>query len=125
MGIPPDSGFSRNALEEKGENWWIESTSEKIQKAAKSLMDKEESVRWHATRGKNPIQFTMLPHLLNIIRQNFVVFEPFVSDIDWAASIFEIVERSRNVIMHSGELSKRDVARLGTAFRDWNSQVAT
>lgn len=33
------------------------------------------------------------------------------------------IERSRNVIMHSGELSARDVERIGINIRDWISQV--
>jgi hypothetical protein len=33
------------------------------------------------------------------------------------------MERSRNVIMHSGELPKGDIERLGTNLRDWMRQT--
>ncbi|MFN4016327.1 MAG: Swt1 family HEPN domain-containing protein [Reyranella sp.] len=117
--------ISRTLLEDKGEDWWATSVSEKIRAQAKQRMDEEEKVRWHSQRGQDPINFTMLPNLLNIIRQNFTQFEPFIHDIDWAAQIFDAIERSRNVIMHSGMLSRRDVARVGSLINDWSRQVST
>ena len=38
-------------------------------------------------------------------------------------SLKKTLERSRNVIMHSGQLSKKDIERIGTNIRDWISQV--
>lgn len=43
--------------------------------------------------------------------------------IDWARQIIQTIERSRNVIMHSGELGRKDIERIGTNIRDWISQV--
>ncbi|HBI19807.1 MAG TPA: hypothetical protein DDY79_10970 [Brevundimonas sp.] len=114
---------SATLLESKGANWWAECVSEKIRSAAEKRLEEEKKVRWHVQRGEDPIQFTMLPNLLNIIRQNEECFEPFIPDLDWAASIFDVIEKSRNVIMHSGQLSRRDVARLGTHLRDWSTQI--
>ena len=37
--------------------------------------------------------------------------------------IFTTLEKSRNVIMHSGELGERDIERIGINIRDWISQV--
>jgi hypothetical protein len=62
-------------LEERGENWWVDCVSKKIRDAADGRKDEEEIVKWHTARGGDPIQYTMLPNLLNIIRQNFDVFE--------------------------------------------------
>ena len=114
---------SDTLLENKGANWWTDCVSEKIRNAAEQRLTEERKVRWHVQRGDGPLDFTMLPNLLNIIRQNIDCFEPFIHDIEWAASIFEVIEKSRNVIMHSGRLSRRDVARLGTHIRDWSAQV--
>ena len=61
--------------------------------------------------------------LVNIIRNNWQVFEPHIKSIEWAANIFDAVERSRNVIMHSGALEKGDIERLGVFIRDWVKQV--
>jgi hypothetical protein len=111
-------------LEGLGEDWWNAGVSEKIRKAAEGRMDEERKIRWHVQRGDDPIRFTMMPNLANIIAQNFELFEPYLHNVDWVRSIFETVDRSRNVIMHSGTLSDRDVARLGSLVRDWNSQVS-
>lgn len=116
--------ISRTLLEEVGENWWQECVSINIRNTTASRMEQEEKVKWHSQRGNDPIQYTMLPNLLNIIRQNFEHFEPFVHNLDWAANIFDIVERSRNVTMHSGTLGDRDIARIGSLLRDWYSQVS-
>lgn len=110
-------------LEEVGEEWWTTCVSEKIQGQVKSRMDDEEKIRWHTPRGTDPINFAMLPNLLNIVRQNHIHFVALIPDIEWAANVFEVVERSRNVIMHSGQINRRDMARLGTFIRDWSAQV--
>lgn len=114
----------RTLLEEVGESWWVDSVPRGVRESAEKRQKDEEKTRWHAQRGEDPIAFTMLPNLLAIIRNNFAIFEPAISNIDWAQSIFDTVERSRNVIMHSGNLDKRDIARLGSAIRDWNAQVS-
>lgn len=116
--------ISKTLLEDVGEDWWERCVSEKIRQAASNRKEEEEKVRWHAQRGADPIQYTMLPNLLNILRQNYTNFEPFIHNIDWAANIFDSMERSRNVIMHSGYLSQRDIARVGSLLADWNKQVA-
>jgi len=113
---------SSTLKEEVGEDWWNACVPEKIRQQAASRMEEEEKIRWHTPRGNEPINFTMLPNLLNIIRQNHERF-PIIPNIDWAANTFEVIERSRNVIMHSGRISKRDMARLGTFIRDWAAQV--
>ena len=58
-----------------------------------------------------------------IIQQNFEYFEDHIISIEWAKQIFSTLERSRNVIMHSGELSTRDIERIGMNIRDWINQV--
>lgn len=55
--------------------------------------------------------------------QNYDLFEVHIVSIDWARQIFQTIERSRNVIMHSGELGRRDIERIGTNIRDWINQV--
>jgi hypothetical protein len=110
--------IAKTLLDSIGADWWSKAVSDKIRSAAKIRMDDEAKTRWHAQRGGDPIDFTMLPNLMSIIRQNHPLFEPFIPNLEWAANIFESIERSRNVIMHSGTLDQRDVARLGTFLRD-------
>lgn len=115
---------TRVLLEAEGEDWWEKCVSDRIKTDSKRRMEAEQQVRWHVQRGQNPINFTMLPNLANIIANNNDRFEAYLPDIEWVKSVFEVVERSRNVIMHSGVLSDRDMARLGSLIRDWNSQVS-
>ncbi|QNM83899.1 hypothetical protein H8M03_06215 [Sphingomonas sabuli] len=107
-----------------GEDWWETKVPTPVKNDAKQRLENEEKVRWHVKRGSDPLNYTMLGQLLSIILNNFDAFEPFLHDKDWAKSIFDTVEKSRNVIMHSGMLSERDMARIGSFIKDWNAQVA-
>jgi hypothetical protein len=116
--------IARVLIEALGADWWESSVPDRVRTAAKGRMEAEEKVRWHVQRGEDPINYTMLPNLVNIIENNFSYFEPYLHNMAWVKSVFEVVERSRNVIMHSGSLSERDMARLGSLIRDWNAQVS-
>lgn len=114
----------KTALMEKyKEEWWKKGVSESIRKKAESRMQEEKKIKWHTQRGDEPLNYTDLGHLGNVINNNIDVFEPFVQNVPWATSIFKVVERSRNVIMHSGVLGKEDIDRLGINIRDWIKQV--
>jgi Swt1-like HEPN len=110
-------------LESRGENWWIACVSEKIRERAEKRREDEQKVKWHTQRSTDPIGYTTMADLVNIIRNNWQVFEPHIKSIDWVANVFDSIERSRNVIMHSGVLEKGDIERLGVFIRDWVKQV--
>lgn len=116
---------SRKLLENKGENWWIECVSEKIRTKADSRRIEESKVRWHTPRGDSIMNYTEFGDLLSIIRStdNWTYFEPHINSIEWADQIIRTLERSRNVIMHSGELVNQDIERIGMYIRDWLNQV--
>lgn len=54
---------------------------------------------------------------------NIDLFKVHIDNIDWAKQIIETLEKSRNVIMHSGELAPTDIERVGMFIRDWINQV--
>jgi hypothetical protein len=112
-------------LEQAGEKWWETCVPQGIRKRAESRRAEEERIKWHGQRGDSPINYTELGDLGNIIRNNWPHFEAQIPSIEWASSIFDVIERSRNVIMHSGQLSLEDVARVGINIRDWVKQVGT
>ena len=58
-----------------------------------------------------------------MIEQNWPRFEPYMLSVPWVHNIFDTLERSRNVIMHSGSLEDEDVGRIGIHIRDWVKQV--
>lgn len=110
-------------IENKGENWWEESVSDKIRSKAESRKREEEKIRWHTPRGDSLINYVEFGDLASIISQNLELFEDHIVSIEWVRQIFNTLERSRNVIMHSGELGKRDIERIGIHIRDWINQV--
>ena len=110
-------------LEKEGEDWWTRCVSDKIQARAETKRKDEERIKWHTQRGADPIYYSLMGDLVSIIRQNWTHFEPHLKSVDWTASIIDILERSRNVIMHSGSLEQTDIDRIGIFIRDWVKQV--
>jgi hypothetical protein len=115
--------ISKVLLDTFGDEWWDKGVSDKIRRFAEGRRDEEVKTRWHGTRSENLLGYTELNHLVNIMTINWESFEPYVRRLDWATSIFSGIERSRNVIMHSGVLDIEDVERLGIYVRDWIKQV--
>lgn len=106
-----------------GDDWWETAVSSSIQRSCKVRQEEEEKHRFHTQRGDSPIMYTDLKNLANIIRANGEHFADFLPSAEWASAIFDAIERSRNVIMHSGRLDAEDVARIGVNLRDWVKQV--
>ena len=59
------------------------------------------------------INYVDFADLANIMGQNYDLFEVHIVSLEWAKQIFTTLEKSRNVIMHSGELGERDIERIG------------
>jgi uncharacterized Rossmann fold enzyme len=114
---------SKVLLDAHGDNWWQTKVSDKIRKFAESRREDEEKTKWHGFRGDSLLSYTELGQLANLIQQNWPDFEPYIRRLEWASSIFSSLERSRNVIMHSGILDIEDIERVGIHMRDWIKQV--
>mgnify|MGYP006194174053 CR=1 FL=1 len=109
--------------EQVGANWWEVCVSEKIRTRAQQKIEEEDKIRWHVQRGASPINYTLMSDLVSILRQNWVHFEPHIPTIEWASGLMDVIERSRNVIMLSGMLTRTDIERVGIYIRDWIKQV--
>lgn len=108
-----------------GDDWWTKGVSAKIQKFVEQRQKDEEKAKWHGNRGSDPLDYTEMGNLTDIIQQNWSLFEAHIPRVDWASAIFGSIERSRNVIMHSGHLSIEDAERVGMNIRDWTRQVGS
>lgn len=115
--------IAKTLSETEGENWWEKCVSDNIRKRAESRRKEEEKIKWHQQRGDRLLNYTEMGDLNNIIQQNWDKFEDYLISLDWARQIINTLERSRNVIMHGGELGDRDIERVGTNIRDWINQV--
>jgi hypothetical protein len=69
------------------------------------------------------LAYAQLGDLASIIQNNSDAFKDFIPSIEWAREIFRTLERSRNVIMHGGQLKMGDVERVAMNIRDWLLQV--
>jgi len=113
-------------IDEKGADWWNSpAISSDIRANAERKMNEEKQYRWHTPRGLSPIYFTELKDLVSIAckPQNWAFFADLFGDSDWVRHSVKSLERSRNVIMHSGQLTLEDVERVGITIRDWIRQV--
>lgn len=113
----------KTLIEKHKEEWWEKGVSNGIRERAQKRMEDEQNVKWHAQRGQDPVNYTTFGDLKNIMQNNWDAFEDLIGNLAWAAGIFDVIERSRNVIMHSGMLEKEDIERLGVNIRDWIKQV--
>lgn len=117
--------IARKLLEEKGENWWESCVKKEVRGNAETRRRSEKDVRWLTARGDSMIYYTEFGDLISIMVRpdNWKLFEVHIGNIDWAKQIINTLERSRNIIMHSGELAQTDIERVGMYIRDWFRQV--
>lgn len=113
----------KTLIEKFKEEWWEKGASNKVRERAKQRMDDEQSAKWHSQRGQDAINYSTFGDLKYIMQNNWDAFEDLIGNLAWASGIFEVIERSRNVIMHSGHLEREDIERLGVNIRDWVKQV--
>lgn len=113
----------KTLMEKLKEEWWEKGASNGVRERAQKRMEDEQTARWHAQRGQDPINYTTFGDLKNIMQNNWDAFEDLIGNLPWASSIFDVIERSRNVIMHSGTLEREDIERIGVNIRDWVKQV--
>jgi len=108
--------------ETHGETWWAK-VPERVQKKAKTRMEEDAKFKWHGARGASEIVYCDFGDLSSIIVTNWSQFESILSDMEWSKAVLNTLERSRNIVMHGGLLSKEDVERIGMNIRDWIRQA--
>lgn len=116
--------IEKKLFEEQGANWWnLVNIKAEVRTKAENRKESENGVRWLTPRGNSLIYYTEFGDLLSIMRNSWDFFEVHIKDIDWAKQIITTLEKSRNIIMHSGELNQSDIERVGMYIRDWVKQV--
>ncbi len=105
-----------------GEGWWNH-VPEKIQKRVKTRMEEDANFRYHGARGANEIMYCDFGDLSSIAVVNWDVFADVLADMGWAKAILDVLEKSRNIVMHGGMLSAEDIERVGMNIRDWIRQA--
>ena len=115
----------KKLLEENGEKWWELCVKKEIRNNAELRKKSEKDIRWLTPRGDSMIYYTEFGDLISIMAAplNWKFFEVHIGKIEWAKQIISTLEKSRNIIMHSGELAPTDIERVGMFIRDWLNQV--
>jgi hypothetical protein len=111
-----------------GKDWWEKSQiSSGIRKNVTKRMADDERAKWHGRRKAHPIFYVNTGDLSRIIETNWEYFKDTgISNPQWVNTyITEIIERSRNIVMHCNPLPKRDITRLRVIFEDWMSIINT
>ncbi len=117
--------IEKKLLETVGTDWWDKNVKSEIKTNAENRRNSEKGIRWMTPRGSSPIYYTEFGDLISIMTGdiNWQYFEIHIKDKDWAKAIITTLEKSRNIIMHGGELAQSDIERVGIFIRDWISQV--
>lgn len=105
--------------------WWSKGVQNNIRTRAESRKEAEAKVKWHVSRGDAMMSYLDFGDLTKIMlsSDNWTLFQPYVDSQDWVRALFDDIEKSRNVIMHSGVLDEYDIARVGLNIRDWLHQI--
>ncbi len=105
--------------------WWIKGVQNNIRTRAESRKEAESKIKWHVSRGDAMMSYLDFGDLVKIMlsSENWSLFQPYVDSQDWLRALFDDIEKSRNVIMHSGVLDEYDIARVGLNIRDWLHQI--
>jgi hypothetical protein len=96
---------------------------QRIRKTSKTRMEEDAKYRWHGARGASEINYCDFGDLSSIIVTNWDVFEDLLGNLEWVKAILTSLEKSRNIVMHSGSVAKEDVERIGMNIRDWIRQA--
>lgn len=106
-----------------GNNWWISNAADKLKKKVDNRIELEKKVPWHTPRGGRPLHYTDFGDLADLMISQWEFFEQDVQDQGRLKSAFNVIELSRNACMHGGDISDRDIERVGMLMRDWLEQL--
>ena len=109
--------------ERYGINWWEGKVPKRIKDAVITLKKQEEKNRYHSNRSSNEIGYTMLYNLGQIIIENWNDFSDVIPDQAWLLSRMNDLEKSRNIIMHTGVLPIIEIERIESIARDILRQI--
>jgi hypothetical protein len=114
----------KKAMSEKhtAEKWW-DKVPERIRKTASTRMAEDTKFRWHGARGASEINYCDFNDLSSIIVTNWPVFDDLLGNMEWSKAVLNSLEKSRNIVMHSGQLATEDIERIGMNIRDWIRQA--
>lgn len=104
------------------ETWW-DKVPDKVRAKVKTRKEDDLKFRWHGSRGTEEIMYCDFGDLSSIIVVNWDLFKDILTDMEWAKAVLATLERSRNIIMHGGVVTREDIERIGINIRAWIRQT--
>jgi len=88
---------------------------------------KEKSLFWHSKRGAHELNYSDFNDLATIIETHKTKFDQYFDSkfkkSYWICLLISELNPSRNVTAHNNPLSKQDIIRLETNYKDWEKQI--
>ena len=113
----------KSAMAEKFLETWWEKVPERIKSKVKTRQEEDSKFRWHGSRGTEEIMYCDFGDLSSIIVVNWDLFKDILADMEWTKAVLSTLERSRNIIMHGGIVTREDMERIGINIRAWVRQT--
>ena len=110
----------RDALS-KHTDWWKNKVPPKIQEYVEERQNEERETP-RSMRSSDPLDYTTLGHLSNIIEVNWPDFADQIRSQEVMKQILGELNELRAIVAHSGILDQRERDRFDLCVRDW--QVA-
>lgn len=110
--------ISERMSEQHGSNWWNERVPEDLKKnVEKKQRDEKDSVM--AIRSDDPLTYTNFGELIGILDANWADFSDTIRSQKAMQTTLSSLNKVRNVIAHSCELTADDVLRFELLIKDW------
>jgi len=112
-----------------GKNWWtdkIEIDKQKIADNVKIRKSAEDDYSWHSKRNADPIYYTDINDLINIINTYSSTGQfrkALGKNKDQVVVWVKNFEKTRNILAHNNHVSKTDLDRLKLNTKDWHAFV--
>lgn len=115
--------ITQRLAERYGSSWWDQKVPQRIREVVEKLRASESVHRYHTARSSEMIGYTMFGQLEQIIVSNWDDFKDIFNQQSWISSRFSDLEKSRNIIMHTGVLAEYEIERVEMIVRDWVRQT--
>jgi len=102
-----------------GKDWWDKAKIPDTVREYVRLRQKEERDTTVELRSKDPLAYTTLGHLKEIISDNWAHFESKIRSERAMSQVFNRLNELRAVIAHSSGFSEDEKTRFDLAVKDW------
>jgi len=109
----------REVLTEKyGEDWWDSKVPDGVKTSVKDIQKKEKDSAM-SIRSDDPLDYTNFGELIDIFSSNWKDFSDILRSQKSVQEVLSPLNKIRNIIAHSCELSDDEILRFKLLIKDW------